>query len=112
MKIVFTTKGVEWDSMMDPRLGRTEYLLVYGEETEELSHFDNRDIANTAHGAGPQTVKHILDFNADVLITGNGPGGNASTVLQKTDIKVFIGAGDMTIQEAYEAYKNNTLKAF
>jgi hypothetical protein len=38
MKIVFTTKGVEWDSMMDPRLGRTEYLLVYDEETEELQN--------------------------------------------------------------------------
>ena len=29
MKIAFTTKGAEWDSKMDPRFGRTEYLLVY-----------------------------------------------------------------------------------
>jgi len=45
-----------------------------------------------------------------VLITGNGPGGNAAMALKQGNIKVFIGAGTMTAKEAYEAYKNNSLE--
>ena len=29
MKIAFTTKGTDWDSNMDPRFGRTEYIFIY-----------------------------------------------------------------------------------
>ena len=41
MKIAFTTKGITWDSMMDPRFGRTEYILVYDDVKDEFSHYDN-----------------------------------------------------------------------
>ena len=112
MKIAFTSKGVEWDSQMDPRFGRTEYILVYDEDKDELTHMDNSAVAQEAHGAGPQTAKVLFDMGAKVLITGNGPGGNAATVLEKAGVKSFIGAGEMTVKQAYEAYKNNELKAF
>ncbi len=112
MKIAFTTKGTEWDSMMDPRFGRTEYLLVYDEKKNKLIHFDNRTIENEAHGAGPKTAQKLFELNASVLITGNGPGGNAATVLEQTGIKIYVGAGLMTVKEAFEAFKNNELKKF
>jgi len=112
MKIAFTTKGTEWDSMIDPRFGRTDFFLVFDDETNELSHFDNREIANEAHGAGPKTAQSLFDLNPDILITGNGPGGNAASALEKAKIKIFMGAGQMTVKEAYEAYKNNNLKTF
>lgn len=111
MKIAFTTKGTAWDSQMDPRFGRTEFILVYDEEKDELSHCDNREIANVAHGAGPQTAKKLFDFAPDVLITGNGPGGNAAVVLEKAGMKIYIGAGGMTVKAAYDAFKNGELKA-
>ena len=75
-------------------------------------HFDNRKIAEVAHGAGPQTAQKLFDFHPDVLITGNGPGGNAATVLEKSGVKIFIGAGEMTVKQAYDAYKNDELKKF
>jgi predicted Fe-Mo cluster-binding NifX family protein len=112
MKIAFTSKGTELDSMMDPRFGRTEFILVYDEEKDEYSNFDNRAINQTAHGAGPQTAQKLFEMNPDVLITGNGPGGNAAAVLQKADLQIFTGAGQMTVKEAYEAYKNGTLEKF
>ncbi|NOQ24183.1 MAG: dinitrogenase iron-molybdenum cofactor biosynthesis protein [Bacteroidales bacterium] len=112
MKIAFTTKGIEWNSDMDPRFGRTEYILVYDDEKEEFTSFDNRDIENEAHGAGPKTSQQLFEMSPQVLITGNGPGGNAATVLEKAGIKIFIGAGQMTVNEAYQAYKNNNLKEF
>lgn len=111
MKIAFTTKGTTWDSPMDSRFGRTAYFLIYDDEKDELSHFDNRDAANDAHGAGPKTSQKLFKLNPDILITGNGPGGNAAAVLQKTGIKTFIGAGEKTVKEAFDAYKNNTLKS-
>lgn len=109
MKIVFTTKGVEWESQMDPRFGRTEYFLIYNEDKKELTHFDNRDSANDAHGAGPKTAQRLFDLNPEVLITGNGPGGNAASVLEKTGVLIYIGAGNMTVKEAYQAYQNEEL---
>ncbi|MDX9696744.1 MAG: NifB/NifX family molybdenum-iron cluster-binding protein [Bacteroidales bacterium] len=112
MKIAFTTKGTEWDSLMDPRFGRTEFILVYDEEKKEFASFDNREIENEAHGAGPKTSQQLFEMGAQVLITGNGPGGNAAAVLEKAGVKALVGAGEMTVKQAYEAYKNNQLKNF
>ena len=94
---------------MDPRFGRTEYFLIYDDEKEELTPFDNRDSANDAHGAGPKTAQKLFDLKPDIVITGNGPGGNAASVLEKTGIKIFVGAGEMTVKEAYNAYKSGKL---
>ena len=111
MKIAFTTTGIEWDSKMDPRFGRTEYILMYDDEKDEFINFDNRSIEDEAHGAGPKTAQQLFEMKPNVLITGNGPGGNAASVLEKSGTKIFIGAGEMTVKQAYEAYKNNELKA-
>lgn len=110
MKIAFTSKGIEWDSQMDPRFGRTEFILIFDEDNNELTHMDNSAIAQEAHGAGPQTAKVLFNLGAKTLITGNGPGGNAGTILEKTGIKSYIGAGEMTVKEAYESYKKGELK--
>ncbi len=112
MRIVFTSKGTNWDSEIDPRFGRTEFFLIYDVEKDELTHFDNRAIENEAHGAGPQTAKKLFDLNPNVLITGNGPGGNAATVLEKASIEIYTGAGKMTVKEAYYAYSNRELTKF
>jgi len=110
MKIAFTTKGKDWNSEMDPRFGRTQFFLIYDDEKDTLTVSDNSDVEKDAHGAGPKTAQKLFDLGADVLITGNGPGGNAATVLEKTGVKIYIGAGDMTVKEAFNAYKNNQLK--
>ncbi len=112
MKIAFTAKGTEWESEMDPRFGRTEFILVYDDGKDEFTSFDNREIENEAHGAGPKTSQKLFEMGPEVLITGNGPGGNAATVLEKAGIKIYIGAGQMSVKEAYGAYKNNNLKEF
>ena len=112
MKIVFTTKGTSWDAMMDPRFGRSEYLLLYDDVSNQFSHYDNRAVKNEAHGAGPQTAKKLFDLHPDVLITGNGPGGNAARVLEKAGLKVYIGAGDMNVKEAFDAYNKGDLQPY
>jgi predicted Fe-Mo cluster-binding NifX family protein len=112
MRIAFTTKGTDWNSQMDARFGRTEYFIVYDEVEDKIETLDNKDSSKDAHGAGPKTAQKLFELKADVLITGNGPGGNAATVLEKTGMQIYVGAGEMTVKEAYEAYKNGNLKKF
>ncbi len=107
MKIAFTTMGRYWDSVMDSRFGRTEIIIIYDEEKNEFEHYDNKNIRNETHGIGSMTAQKLVELNPDVLITGNDPGGNAASVINSADIKVFIGAGDMTVKEAYKKYKEN-----
>lgn len=112
MRIAFSARGTGWEDPIDPRFGRSEYFLVYDEGKDELSVIDNRDIRNEAHGAGPRTSQRLLDGKVSVLITGNGPGGNAAGVLSRAGIKVYAGAGSMSIREAYEAYKSGKLPLY
>ena len=110
MKIVFTAKGDSWDSPMDPRFGRMEMLVTYNEEDDKLQVVSNSETESMEHGAGFQTSKKVLDENPDVIITGNGAGQKALVVLKKSSVKMYIGAGNMTLKEAYEAYKNDKLQ--
>ena len=112
MKIAFTAKGKKWNSKIDPRFGRTDYLLVYDTDNAELKPYDNRDISNEDHGAGPKTAKLMYDTGAEVLITGNGPGENAAIALEKAGVKIYTGAGKMNVKEALEAYNTKQLKEF
>jgi len=112
MKIVLTSKGTELASMIDPRFGRTEYILIYDTEKESLENIDNRSIADEAHGAGPKTAKMIYDLKPNVLITGNGPGNNAVSVLNEINLEIYTGAENLTIKDALEAFKNGTLNKF
>ena len=112
MKIAFTTQGKEWDSPIDPRFGRTQMFCVVDEETGDIETFDNSAINKEAHGAGPRTAQKLTELGATVLITGNGPGGNAGTVLQSVGVEVYVGAGDMTVKEAMDAYKAGKLRKF
>jgi predicted Fe-Mo cluster-binding NifX family protein len=110
MKIGFSSKGEDMSATIDPRFGRADYLVVYDDENGDISSVDNRSVEGVAHGAGPQTAQKLMEMNPEVLITGNGPGGNASAVLKKTNIRIFVGASGMTLQEAYDTYKRGTLK--
>lgn len=110
MKIAFTSTGTRWESKIDPRFGRTEYIVIFDEEKNELVAYDNSEVKNEAHGAGTATAQKLFDLHPDVLITGNGPGETASTALKHLNLQIFVGAHDMTLKEAYENYKNNNLK--
>jgi predicted Fe-Mo cluster-binding NifX family protein len=112
MKIAFTAQGETWDSLMEARFGRTDYLLLWDDGIQVLKSFDNGEGKNEAHGAGPKMAKVLLDLKADVLITGNGPGENANAILGKSGVKIYVGAGDMSVKEAYEAYKKGSLHLF
>ncbi|MEA2050533.1 MAG: NifB/NifX family molybdenum-iron cluster-binding protein [Campylobacterota bacterium] len=109
MKIVFTTKGNTWNSKIDPRFGRADMFLVYDEELDTLTEVLNNETESMEHGAGLQTSKKVLGLNADIIITGNGAGQKALEILKSVDAKMYVGAGDMSVEDAYKAYKENKL---
>ena len=110
MKIAFTAAGKDWDAMIDPRFGRTEYVVVFDEETDKLSVIDNSAVKNEVHGAGTATSQKIFELNPDVLITGNGPGDNAAKALEQMEMKIFLGAQDLTLKQALHQYREGKLK--
>lgn len=109
MKIAFTSKGEGMESVIEPRFGRAGYVVTYDEATGETAFSDNGSISEAAHGAGPQTAQKLIQMGASILITGNGPGGNAKSVLEKTNVKVYIGADGMSLREAYDAFRRKEL---
>ncbi len=110
MKLAFTAKGGDWDSQMDPRFGRMDMLVIYDEKSDKLEAIPNDETEAMEHGAGLQTAKKVLDLSPDVIITGNGAGGKALEILKHSNIKMYIGTGNMTLKEAYKAFKNGKLQ--
>ncbi len=109
MKIAFTSTGKTMKSQIDPRFGRTEYFIIYDDATNNFEVIDNSAVKNDAHGAGTATSQKIFEIKPDVLITGNGPGETAAKALKSLDMRIFIGAADSTIAEAYQNFKDNKL---
>ncbi|MCB8964718.1 MAG: NifB/NifX family molybdenum-iron cluster-binding protein [Bacteroidales bacterium] len=110
MKIAFTSTGKSWESVIDSRFGRTEFIVVYDEDSKSLEVVDNSAVKNEAHGAGSATAQKMYDIKPDVLITGNGPGETAANALKKLNMKIFVDAHDLTLTQAYESYRNGALK--
>ncbi len=112
MKIAFTATGNNWDSKMDPKFGRMKMLMMYDEGTKELQVISNKENQEIEDGACLQTANKVIDFHPAVIITGNRPEQKALEVLKRFDIKMYVGAGEMTLKEAYEAYKADKLTRF
>jgi predicted Fe-Mo cluster-binding NifX family protein len=110
MKIAFTSDGPNWDSMIDPRFGRAEYIVVYNDKDQSIEVLDNTDVKNEAHGAGTSTAQKLYNLSPDVVITGNGPGENAFQALKTMKVQIYINAHDMTLADAYELYKQGRLQ--
>jgi predicted Fe-Mo cluster-binding NifX family protein len=51
-----------------------------------------------------------MNLKADIVITGNGAGEKALKILKDTDIKFYTGANDMSVKDAYGAFKANKLQ--
>lgn len=110
MKIAFTSTGTSWDSMIDPRLGRTEFIVIFDEETNKIQAIDNSSVKNEAHGAGSATAQKLIELSPDIIITGNGPGETAAKLLLSLNLKIYINANNLSLEQAYNNYKNGLLK--
>ena len=108
MKIALTINEKSEKSKVDPRFGRCPYFLIIDDETGEKKIIDNTQNLNAMQGAGIQAAQNLLKENPDVLITGNiGP---KAFMLLSEKVKIYTGAGDLTVDEAIEKFKNGKLQ--
>ncbi len=110
MKILFTSTGSEWDSLIDSRFGRAEHLVIFDTDTNELKSYDNSAVKNEAHGAGTATAQKVFDLKPDVIITGNGPGETALKILNLLELNIYVDAHNLTLKESYEKFQNEQLQ--
>jgi len=110
MKLLFTAQKPDWDAQIDPRFGRAAYLVLYDEATGDLESIDNTEVKEVEHGAGTATAQRVFAIKPDVLITGNGPGSTAASILNRLPMKIYIGAESRTLREAYRLYQENKLE--
>ena len=104
MKVAITSKGLDLNSQVDPRFGRTQNFLLVDTETGEHTVLDNQQNLNAASGAGIQSTETIVKNGAEVLLTGHC-GPNAFRALSAAGVKIVIGV-DGAVKDALEKLKN------
>jgi predicted Fe-Mo cluster-binding NifX family protein len=105
MKILFTAKGKEWGSDLDPRFGRASGFLLYDTTTEETKWFENENV-NASHGAGTNAAQKAAQLKTEVLITGH-VGPKAKSALEAAGIKIFtVDKEPCKLKEALEIYNS------
>ena len=107
MKIAVTSKGTDLDSQVNPRFGRTSYILIVDSEGFDFEVLDNKKNANALKGAGIQAASMISDRGAEVLLTGYC-GPNAFKTLEAAKIRVANGASG-SVRDALKAYLDGKL---
>jgi predicted Fe-Mo cluster-binding NifX family protein len=109
MKIAVTSCGNELISDMAPRFGRAKYFIMVDSKTLDYDVVENKQDIESAHGAGIQAAKTVVDQKADVLISGNC-GPKAFEVLKVAGSRVVTGAKGRVI-DAIIQYKSGELQA-
>jgi len=112
MKIVFTSTGKEWDSLVDSVFGRAVGFILYDEEKDKLNWFSNNENRHAGHGAGIQAGQNVAGLGADVVITGGKVGPKAFDVLKKAGIMIYSGTSNKTVKEAFDLFKKGELIAY
>lgn len=106
MKVCFSSNGNSFDSVMDPRFGRTAYFAIADTETMELEIIENAAAASGG-GAGITSGQLMVDKDVKAVITGN-VGPNAMNVLKAAEIAVYKGS-PVSIKENLEKFKKGLL---
>ncbi len=109
MKIAFTTNGKGWDAKVDTRFGRANGFFIFDEDSDKEEYISNEQNMNAMGGAGVQSAQSIINLKADALVTGN-MGPRAFQILNSAGIKIYLAEENLTVKQAYEAFRNNELK--
>ena len=109
MKITISSQGTTLDSAVDPRFGRAAQFIIYDTETAQYEVISNSQGLNAAQGAGIKAAEAISRRGAQVLITGHC-GPKAFETLAAAGIKIYLGAGGITVSQALDKFDSGQLK--
>ena len=106
-KVCVSAEAPSLEARVDPRFGRSPYLLIVDVESMQLVEAIQNPSIMAASGAGIQTAQMVAAKGVEAVITGN-VGPNAYQVLSSSGVRVFTGAFG-TVREAVEAYRAGRL---
>lgn len=108
MKVCITAQGPTLDAPAEERFGRAPYFIFIDTDTDAIEAHENH-LASGAGGVGPKASQQLIDHGVKALVSGQ-VGGNARDVLVAAGIAMYAYDGNMTVRDAYEQFKKNTLK--
>jgi predicted Fe-Mo cluster-binding NifX family protein len=104
MKVAISSTGDHFDAPLDPRFGRSAYLLLVDSETGEWEAIANL-AASQSGGAGIQAATTVVDSGAQVAISGSF-GPKAARVLQAGNVQTYATKA-ATVRLGLEAWKQS-----
>jgi len=108
MKIVLTSTSQDIESNIDPRFGRSAYLLIVDPDTFEWSAESNPGVTATG-GAGIMAAQSVARLGVEAVISGDF-GPNAFNALRAAGIGMYLYGDCFTVRQAVERYKNGQLE--
>ena len=103
MKLCVTSTGQRLADLVDPRFGRSHYLMMVDSDSLEFEAIQNPAFS-AGGGAGIQAAQVVANKGAEVVLTGN-VGPNAFNTLQAAGLKIIVGLVDTTVKQAVEGFK-------
>jgi predicted Fe-Mo cluster-binding NifX family protein len=108
LKIVITTTAPSIESEVDPRFGRSAYLLLVDPETQEWQAFPNPGV-NAPGGAGIQAAQFVVDHEPNAVVSGDF-GPNAYDALKAAGISMHLFGPCRTVLETIQRFKSGQLE--
>lgn len=102
MNVAISTQGGDIDALVDPRFGRTRWIVIVDSESGEWTAVDNAATAEATGGAGIQAATTVVDHGARAVITGN-VGPNAQKALSAGGVSVYQAGNGVSARAAVDA---------
>jgi predicted Fe-Mo cluster-binding NifX family protein len=109
MKVAVSATGDGWDEGVDPRFGRARGFFIIDTDTAQTTYLDNLANVEVGHGAGTGAATAVVHAGVQVVLSPR-VGPKAAAVLDAAGIQVLGGVEHVSIREAYEMYREGTLK--
>lgn len=106
-KVCFTSSGPTLDSLIDPRFGRSAFIIFLDEKGNIEESIPNPGV-QAFRGAGVISAQEVVKRGVSDLVSGN-IGPNAFSVLSSAGIKIFLVSSTVTVEEGFKLWKEGKL---
>jgi predicted Fe-Mo cluster-binding NifX family protein len=108
MRIILTVNSPSFDSKVDPRFGRSAYLLMVDTETQQWDAHANPGV-NATNGAGIQAAQFVTEKKAEAVLSGDF-GPHAFEALRAAGITMYLYEDCHTARQAIERFQAGQLR--
>ena len=113
MKIAISSStGDGLSSITDPRFGRAPYFVFIEDEAGKVTrkvYALKNSAADVPAGAGAEAAQLVMHEGIEAVVSG-AVGPNAYKIFEKVGVDVFLIQGNVTVEEAYEKFKEGALQ--